>query len=67
MHDTQAVQTHCCLFIRLKMAGSKYGACCFKADKKDRFIADAHKDIQKNFEVANLLKKLNVLEDIVKE
>ena len=66
MHTTDAVQTHCCLFIRLKMLGSRYGACCIKATKKDRMISDAHKKIEKDFEIGRMLKKINVLEGVLK-
>ena len=64
--DSEAVQTHCCFFIRLKMLGSKYGACCIKADRKDRIFSESQGKIEKEFEIGRLLKKINVFEGVIK-
>jgi len=50
------------------MLGSKYSACCLKADRKDRFILDAHKEVRnEHFEISKLFKKLNVMEGVLKQ
>ena len=62
-YDSRDVKTHCCLFLRLKMAGSR----CYKGSKKDRFIAESHKNLQSEFEISNLFKKMNILEGALKD
>ena len=44
-YDSRDVKTHCCLFLRLKMAGSRY----YKGSKKDRFIVGSLKNLQSEF------------------
>ena len=63
MHSSGAVQSSCCFFFRIKMLGS----CFYRGSKKDRFLAEAHKDIQKDFEVGHLLRTVNTLQGIVQK
>ena len=55
MHTADEVQTHCCLFLRMRMA-SKRICCCVKMTKKDRFMMEAAEDIEPEFEVAHIIK-----------
>ena len=57
LDDQVSVQHNCCFFMRLRLVGT----CCFKGNKHDRFLAAAFEKVHKSFDVAKLLKKVNVL------
>ncbi len=66
MHTADEVQTHCCLFLRMRMA-SKRICCCVKMTKKDRFMMDAAEDIEPEFQVAHIIKQMRVMKGLIKE
>ena len=41
VYESKDVKTHCCLFLRLKLAGT----CCYKGSRKDRLIKESHKNL----------------------
>ena len=55
--DQKSVQHNCCFFMRLRLVGT----CCIKGNRRDRFLAAAYDKVHKSFDVAKLLKKVNVL------
>ena len=53
----KSVQHNCCFFMRMRLLGT----CCIKGNKRDHFLAAAYSKVHKSFDVAKLLKKVNVL------
>ena len=65
--DAEEVQEHCCLFVKLKLAQSRLCRPCFTKDKFLSKAALAQNDLKKEYRVDHLLKKVKVLEGIVRE
>ena len=63
VYESKDVKTHCCLFLRLKLAGT----CCYKGSRKDRLINESHKNLSSEFEISNLFKKMNIFEGVIRE
>ena len=64
IYDSGDVKTHCCIYMRLKLGRF---CCCCRESQKDRFIKQAYKNIQQEFDIGKLFKKLNVFEGTLKQ
>ena len=67
MHTSEELQNTFCLWLRLKAGSSKFKFCCMKASKKDLDLQDAEAEIDQEFKVDEIIKKLRVCTGVLRE
>ena len=67
MHSADVVQNTCCLWLRLKLGSTKTKCCCLRANKKDIDLQEAEAEIEKEFKVDEIIKKLRVCTGVLHE
>ena len=67
MHSSDELKSTFCLWFRLKAGSSKKSCCCIRANKKDKDLQDAEAEIDKEFRVDEIIKKLRVCTGVLRD